>query len=142
MEDESVYVEQIGGEHYQKDYQHWTWATDDNIPYLLAVATKYIDRWRTKNGIQDLQKSITFLKKAEKMFIEGYYGSSNMDKFVSGISNEEDRDIIIRIISVDTNGDYSGSILLIEQLIEKYDGAEEAGAGYVNQDGDCDRDWL
>jgi len=54
---------QIGGDHYRSSYQHWTWVTDLNIHYLMGCATKYILRWRKKNGVEDLQKSIHYIEK-------------------------------------------------------------------------------
>jgi hypothetical protein len=56
---------QIGGEHYRKEYQHWDFAIDTNMPYLLGCATKYPTRWLDKNGVQDLRKSIHYLSKAQ-----------------------------------------------------------------------------
>jgi hypothetical protein len=56
---------QIGGSHYQKEYQHWDFAIDTDMPYLLGCATKYPTRWLDKNGVQDLLKSIHYLSKAE-----------------------------------------------------------------------------
>lgn len=56
---------QVGGDHYQKkEYQHWDWVCDINLHYLLACATKYVARWRDKNGIQDLEKARHYLGKA------------------------------------------------------------------------------
>lgn len=56
---------QVGGDHYQKkEYQHWDWVCDINLHYLLACATKYVARWRDKNGIQDLEKATHYLDKA------------------------------------------------------------------------------
>ncbi len=135
---EDTYVEQVGGSHYKKPYQHWDWVTDEEVPYLLAVATKYIDRWRTKNGIEDLKKSITYLKKAKVMGIE--YTPNNNDNFDKFTENSvpEDKDIMLRIIYMEHDCNYLdryiGSIEAIEVLIEKYDGTEEAGLAYINQD--------
>ena len=58
---------QIGGNHYKgKEYQHWDWVCDTNLHYLLACATKYVSRWRDKNGIQDLQKASHYISKADE----------------------------------------------------------------------------
>lgn len=54
---------QVGGSHYKSEYQHWDWVDDAYIRYYEAVATKYITRWRKKNGLQDLQKSIHYIDK-------------------------------------------------------------------------------
>lgn len=57
------YVAQEGGDHYQAEYQHWDWVIDCHIHYLPANCTKYISRWRKKNGVQDLRKAMTYLDK-------------------------------------------------------------------------------
>lgn len=58
-------IKQVGGNHYDaKDgYQHWDWVVDMQMPYLPATATKYITRWRKKNGYQDLEKALTYFQK-------------------------------------------------------------------------------
>jgi hypothetical protein len=55
---------QVGGDHYKKEYQHWDFVTDTGLPYLLGCFTKYVTRWRGKNGMEDLQKSLHYLQKA------------------------------------------------------------------------------
>ena len=55
---------QVGGSHYQSEYQHWDFVIDVKLHYLLACATKYIVRWRSKNGLQDLKKARHFIVKA------------------------------------------------------------------------------
>lgn len=52
---------QVGGEHYQTPVQHWDWA--QYIGYLEGCATKYIGRHLDKNGLEDIQKAITFIDK-------------------------------------------------------------------------------
>lgn len=58
---------QIGGNHYQKSgaIQHWDLMCEFNVPYVLGCATKYIDRWREKQPILSLRKSLHYLAKAE-----------------------------------------------------------------------------
>lgn len=59
----SEHVNQVGGDHYQSEYQHWDWVVDVELPYLPACVTKYVTRWRKKNGIADLQKARSYLEK-------------------------------------------------------------------------------
>lgn len=56
---------QIGGDHYKTDYQHWDVliALGFNSEYYIGQATKYITRWRKKNGIRDLKKGQHFVAK-------------------------------------------------------------------------------
>jgi len=57
------HVEQVGGNHYAGGYQHWDYCDDADVPHLESAASKYIARWYKKNGIQDLQKSISYIDK-------------------------------------------------------------------------------
>jgi hypothetical protein len=55
---------QVGGEHYMtKGVSHWDYCVETNVPYLEGCATKYISRWRKKNGLQDLQKALHYIEK-------------------------------------------------------------------------------
>lgn len=56
-------VKQVGGDHYLAEYQHWDWVFDIAMGYLEACATKYVTRWRKKNGIQDLEKAKSYVLK-------------------------------------------------------------------------------
>lgn len=67
----SANEKQIGGSHYAGEYQHWDWAIDINLPYLESAATKYISRWRDKNGAQDVEKAIHYMEKALETFSSG-----------------------------------------------------------------------
>jgi hypothetical protein len=57
--------QQVGGTHYKTDYEHWDLMLSQNrgIDYLIGQATKYVSRWRKKNGMQDLQKALHFVNK-------------------------------------------------------------------------------
>jgi hypothetical protein len=54
---------QVGGDHYRTAYQHWNLALKLKLPYLDGCATKYVTRWRKKEGIKDLQKGMHYLNK-------------------------------------------------------------------------------
>lgn len=68
---------QVGGDHYQKletddGVQHWDVVFDVFGPgYFIGCATKYIARWNTKNGLEDLQKGEHFLVKLSELWIDG-----------------------------------------------------------------------
>lgn len=57
---------QIGGDHY-KQYnngeEHWDRVYRLNLDYFQGQITKYVERWRLKNGVQDLEKARHFLDK-------------------------------------------------------------------------------
>jgi len=54
---------QVGGDHYKGEIQHWDWAVSENLGYLEGCITKYVARWRKKNGLQDLEKAQHYLTK-------------------------------------------------------------------------------
>lgn len=57
-------TQQIGGNHYNKGIcQHWDWAAKTGLGYLEGCATKYLVRWREKNGLEDLLKCKTYIQK-------------------------------------------------------------------------------
>lgn len=65
---------QVGGQHYAKggEFQHWDLISFNFGPsYLIGCATKYITRWRDKNGIQDLQKALHYIEKLQELTLRG-----------------------------------------------------------------------
>jgi hypothetical protein len=56
---------QVGGSHYGpgNEIQHWDLAAVRKYDYFQGVITKYVDRWKEKNGLQDLQKAMHYLMK-------------------------------------------------------------------------------
>lgn len=54
---------QVGGTHYNTEYQHWDLVEAIEMPYLEGNATKYLSRWRKKNGVQDLEKAKHYIQK-------------------------------------------------------------------------------
>jgi hypothetical protein len=55
---------QVGGEHYKTGgLEHWDIVARFKLDYFQGQITKYVMRWRRKNGIQDLEKARHFLDK-------------------------------------------------------------------------------
>lgn len=54
---------QVGGEHYKAAFQHWDFVIEAKLSYLEGCATKYLARWRKKNGLQDLEKALHYVDK-------------------------------------------------------------------------------
>lgn len=56
---------QVGGTHYSKrgKLQHWDIVDRNNFGYFIGNITKYLFRWRDKNGAQDLRKACHYLAK-------------------------------------------------------------------------------
>jgi hypothetical protein len=63
MNDVKANEYQIGGKHYKVDYEHWDYVLDTRQGYLEGNATRYIVRWRKKNGIEDLRKALHYVNK-------------------------------------------------------------------------------
>lgn len=62
---------QVGGTHYVSEHQHWDFIEENGIGYLEAAATKYLMRWRQKNGVQDLEKSLHYSEKLLELHVRG-----------------------------------------------------------------------
>jgi hypothetical protein len=55
---------QEGGTHYKSGYQHWDFMLDTyGTMWLVACASKYVARWRKKNGLEDLRKARHYVTK-------------------------------------------------------------------------------
>lgn len=67
----NAHVEQVGGDHYQAQYQHWDWSAETGLGCLEYAATKYIARWGKKpgEGVEGLRKAITYLQKIKALGI-------------------------------------------------------------------------
>jgi hypothetical protein len=57
---------QVGGNHYKTKYEHWDLVIETGMDYLAGQATKYIARWRKKNGLQDLEKARHYVVKLQE----------------------------------------------------------------------------
>jgi Protein of unknwon function (DUF3310) len=58
---------QVGGTHYRdtevKGLQHWDLVNMFGWDYFQGQITKYLMRWRKKNGLEDLEKARHYLDK-------------------------------------------------------------------------------
>jgi len=56
---------QVGGTHYKKEggEQHWDRVHRLGLNWYAANVTKYVERYRDKNGVQDLEKARHYLDK-------------------------------------------------------------------------------
>ena len=57
---------QVDGDHYSAsipDFQHWDWVECLSVPYLEGCATKYLVRWRRKDGVSGLRKAHSYVSK-------------------------------------------------------------------------------
>ena len=112
---------QVGGRHYKVDYEHWDFVHDTQLPYVLGCATKYIFRWRSKNGVEDLKKALHYISKAEDL---GLFGrtyvprwskkSDYIKKFLGQCVERKDASIISHIC----HGNPEAASREIHKLIE------------------------
>ncbi len=64
---------QIGGEHYSvagTRRQHWDVVREFGLGYMEGNITKYIFRWKSKGGIEDLRKARSYLDKLIEQAME------------------------------------------------------------------------
>lgn len=120
---------QVDGNHYKvKPYQHWDFALDTKMPYLLGCATKYPSRWLDKNGIKDLEKSIHYLQKAKE---HGVFMPTHdvilLNRFCSQL-----RSLDAKVVWMIYYGDYDEAIIQMQDMIDDYEFG--AGSSYTNQD--------
>ena len=71
---------QVGGAHYASSIQHWDFVASRKLGYFEGQVTKYVSRWRKKNGAQDLEKAAHFLAKLQELATQG--ASTPQDTFL------------------------------------------------------------
>lgn len=61
----SANARQVGGNHYSliEGEQHWDRAWRLQLDPFQYQVTKYVERWKDKNGLQDLKKGLHCLEK-------------------------------------------------------------------------------
>lgn len=110
---------QVGGTHYQAKFQHWDLVIALKMPYLQAQITRYIARWRKKNGIEDLRKAQHYLAKfleVEELRRTQYL--TNIEKFIHENSlGEHERTVFINLARYEV-GDID-NLLSVQAAITK-----------------------
>lgn len=62
--EEPANTRQVGGDHYKTGgEEHWDRVHRLGLDYFQGQITKYVERWKKKNGVQDLMKARHFLDK-------------------------------------------------------------------------------
>jgi len=136
---------QVGGSHYKTStgVQHWDIVENYKVGYLEGCASKYVLRWRKKNGLEDLHKAAHFLRKL-------YECRSNMSfgEYLSRMPNVPnhvvtrlccdaglcgtDEQIIRHILTWQSTATVDLARRLVEELIAEVESVEDM-RGYVNQ---------
>lgn len=60
---------QVAGNHYRASVQHWDVVEDYCIGYCEAQATRYVTRWRKKDGPVALEKAQHYLTKLMELHV-------------------------------------------------------------------------
>lgn len=68
---------QVGGAHYQSDYQHWDFVYDTGMDYFQGQFSRYVSRARRKHGAEDYEKALHYADKAIEL---GLANSLDADK--------------------------------------------------------------
>lgn len=118
---------QVGGSHYAAGLQHWDLIEKYGIGYLEGCATKYVTRWRKKNGKQDLEKALHYVDKLIELKLEGVREDSRgyvpQDVFQEFVTTNGLYQIEAAIIAVLCNWrtvyDLREARLFIQQLIQE-----------------------
>lgn len=82
---------QVGGNFYKTAYEHWDMIIDVGACYFTAAVTKYVCRWRSKNGVQDLKKALHYINKLFETVQSGKYPARN-----TSISSSERRATVLQ----------------------------------------------
>lgn len=89
---------QVGGDHYNKrPIQHWDFVVSQGYGYLEGQVTKYVFRWRDKNGVQDLEKAAHFLDKLIETATADFNPIDLMEFLNANDIPEEERSIYVAL---------------------------------------------
>ena len=106
---------QVGGDHYRRnEYQHWDWVTDTGLSYLHGCATKYVARWRSKNGEEDLRKAKHYIIKCQETgtLAFTFRAAGHHKKFLAQLAPAD-----AAIIQLILNDDYDAALQAIDKLL-------------------------
>ena len=104
---------QVGGTHYKTAYQHWDFMADitRSPEYYVGCATKYLVRWRGKNGLQDLEKAVHYIEKLCSLYV-----TLRINSVSSQTYSNIHRDFCAKLIAENKVPQIEGRI--IEDLVE------------------------
>jgi len=66
-------------EHYNKGVEMWDYAHSHNLDFFEGNIVKYVTRWKTKNGVEDLYKAKQYLDKLIELNKKLWYLSKKID---------------------------------------------------------------
>lgn len=104
---------QVGGSHYASPYQHWDFVHDAKLDYFQAQVTKYVYRWRKKNGTEDLSKAAHVLQKyIELRGLRGYVRSMWDTLWRAGVCGYRRFTLAEKFIAENSVGDAEAAIII------------------------------
>lgn len=140
---------QPGGSHYQSPYQHWDFVRDAGLGYLTGCATKYLARFKLKNGVADLEKAAHYIEKrleiarrateARRARTASQRDAINRFVLVNCKDDELQSEVIARVTFFRTIEDLSLAAERVSDLLERERklaasaNSGEATGAYVNQ---------
>lgn len=80
---------QVGGKHYNTPIQHWDYVVANELGYFEGQITKYVTRWRSKNGLEDLEKARHFLDKLIEVETDRIEAMEELGQPCSGYVNQD-----------------------------------------------------
>lgn len=109
---------QVGGDHYKTPYEHWDFVPKVGLGYLAGCASKYLVRWRKKNGKQDLEKCLHYLEKAhEKKEYPSMVLSSTSAELYDFVSANEVHAEEAAGLAFILHGDYENASVIVRRLL-------------------------
>jgi hypothetical protein len=102
-------VKQVGGNHYQQEYQLWDFWCDTGISAMLGTPIKYLLRYHNKNGLEDLLKARSYIERLKECknnsllckHLEITNLNQLVDKLITPYINTEKIDPLVLIIVED-----------------------------------------
>ena len=144
MNDAAANARQVAGTHYRTAFQHWDLVAEAGMGYFDGQVTKYVSRWRKKNGLQDLEKAKHFAEKYYELLRAGtlhavqgreavktnallttYIGAAQLD--------DQEAEVVMLLTRNHDATLVKLAIDIIDEIIDEIIAAEP-GAGYVKQD--------
>ena len=128
---------QVAGSHYAAGYQHWDFVEEALCGlYMEGQITKYVSRWRKKNGIQDLKKALHFTEKLIELNYQphrrlglmledlGMDTTGLVQKFIMANELGNNESFVIRTVAAwRSAGDLGAVASHIRHMIEVYEPA-------------------
>ena len=121
---------QIGGDHYRAVYQHWDFVADAWLGYFEAQITKYLSRWRKKEGVKDLAKALHYYEKLKELYNQNRFLRVRAERprthalylnkyFECAAPSDEERKIFIALVFYRSVAELEEIPSLIEVLQER-----------------------